>query len=780
MTEQDIPFECETEHYYAGAFIDGRYELTEYVGKGGMACVYKGIETGNPYPYAFKFLMPHYHNQDYLVQFFEKEAENMQKLAHPNIVRFYRFIHRPDYSYIVMDYIEGYTVSKIIRRVYEKKSHIPEGEVVRIMVQVARALDAIHREGYVHRDVKPGNVLISTQPGSTGRTYLTDLGITSSMDMPIMGAGTSSYMAPELFEGGAGDQRTDIYACGIMLFEMLARRRPFVLSKNVKRANSANDIQRQHKEAPIPNVTHFRPDLPSDINHVIHTALAKDPADRYQNVIDFAHDMHSALLDVIPEDLHDFNNITHQTGEVTRRTNTLIDDENNLDTGSPGTVPRPAAPPSRSQSFSPMTIGLVLLAVGLVVMLFLYQMAATESANATQIAEAQSTAIAQAANTRAAIALMATDTPTATIAPTESPVPTSTSTATPTNTVTPTETASPTETSTATHTPSSTATETATLTPSQTPTATHTPTLTPSYTPTETATLTPSQTPTATQTPSSTPTETPLPTATDVPDDALFETVTRTTLLTGSRATRDWQGIADEPLILTPLYDEGFWYLDTGNMINFGISAAISDPIIGAYGIAFGVEDTDTYWLIALSQATGELRQINSGEEIPVDEFMIETDAPYHLSLALLDKQLQLRIDDITIFRHEFTDAVAGGLALYIIPDETATITLDNLQITSPDNVSPDNLSDEINIPAQRWLWRRLQAFQTVTNSLDTRIDCPVFSTIYETLTTLDEDNSQLIAAFANDDNAAALLQDTEEAAANIFNLCQNISPDSE
>lgn len=298
--------QCESQHYDVGVTIDERYHLVEFIGSGGMACVYRAEEEGTPHEFALKFLKSEYHNLPYLITYFEDEASSMRDLAHPNIVRFYRFVNRDDYSYILMDYVNGFSLSDVITN---QSEFMPVDEVVRIMVQIARAIDAIHRENFVHRDIKPGNVLIDR---STGQAFLTDLGITSSINTRIEGAGTMAYMSPEQAETWIADQRSDIYAYGVMLYEMLTLKRPYVAPAGMTGELGEAEIIRQHKEAPIPKITDAREDLPKELNGIIAKALAKDPDDRYQTILDFASDVHQALLLSLPDDLLEFSDIQHR------------------------------------------------------------------------------------------------------------------------------------------------------------------------------------------------------------------------------------------------------------------------------------------------------------------------------------------------------------------------------------------------------------------------------------------------------------------------------------
>lgn len=300
---------CETQYYYVGATIDERYRLVDFIGVGGMACVYKAQESGSPHTYAVKFLKTEYHNQAYLIEYFRDEASSMRDLAHPNIVRFYRFVNKSDYSYIVMDYVDGFALSDIIKRMYKRGEEIPLDEVMRIMTQVARALDAIHREGYVHRDIKPSNVLIER---NTGQTFLTDLGITTASNTRMEGAGTLAYMPPEMMETWIADHRADVYSYGIMFFEMLAKQRPFRVESGLKGKDAEEDLKDKHKYAPIPNITDYRPDLPKELNQIMQKALAKKPDERYNNIIELTQEIHRVLKPKLSADMQEFSTITHR------------------------------------------------------------------------------------------------------------------------------------------------------------------------------------------------------------------------------------------------------------------------------------------------------------------------------------------------------------------------------------------------------------------------------------------------------------------------------------
>ena len=399
-----------------------------------MACVYRAQEIGTPHAYALKFLKAQFHNQPYLIQFFEQEASNMRDLAHPNIVRFYRFVNNDAYSYIIMDYIEGYALSDIIKRMYEQQRHIPLDEVVRVMTQVARALDAIHRDGFVHRDIKPSNVLIQK---SDGKTFLSDLGITTETNIEMMGAGTLAYMAPEQSSRGIADHRSDIYAYGIMFFEMLAKQRPFKAESGLRGTAAEQSLIQRHREANVPDITQIRPELPAELRSIMNKALAKSPEDRYDDILSFARAVHTVLRPMLSADLQDFASITHI---ATPRPNPVLSRSD-------------AEPVQRQRNQAGL---LVLVAFIMLLVLGVLLINNNGAINSESTPQTLVAAVAEGEQTASAEALLSAE------QTDEAAVEDLSST-----------------------TPSPTATETATITPSPTPTttATFTPTVTPSVTP---------------------------------------------------------------------------------------------------------------------------------------------------------------------------------------------------------------------------------------------------------------------------------------------------------
>ncbi|NWF68770.1 MAG: serine/threonine protein kinase [Chloroflexi bacterium] len=431
---------CETVYYYPGAVIDDRYVLQDFIGEGGMACVYRARELHAPNPYAIKFLKESFLQNRELFEHFKTEATNMKNLAHPNIVRFYDFVPHSDYTYIVMEYIEGFSLSTVLKKLRQREELLPLDEAVRIITQVARGIDKIHRANFIHRDIKPGNILIASKDGTA---YVADLGIMIDLHnekLLALAAGTRAYMPPEQQVGERVDQTADIYAFGILSFELFAGQRPFVADKNLPRDQAESDLIRQHVEAPVPRVSQLRTELPTALDDILAKALAKKPADRYQSVLDFARDVHIALASQLSAELQDFSEIRP-----------IKPSEKYSTTETP-----PVA--ANRRNWLPLIVALLLIGVGLVLLGGIASSSLNTRSTPTPTVSATVQVLAAASQSPTAVLTpSATRTPTATLTasvtytPTFTPSATSTSTAT--HTPTPTNTSSPTASSTAIITP---------------------------------------------------------------------------------------------------------------------------------------------------------------------------------------------------------------------------------------------------------------------------------------------------------------------------------------
>jgi hypothetical protein len=255
------------------------YRIVEEAGSGGMGVVYRAEETGlGGRPVALKLLPPALAGDPEFRARFLREMRVAAAIDHPNIVPIYRAGEDRGLLYLAMRYVHA----SDLRRVLEAEGRLEPGRALAILDQVARALDAAHAHGLVHRDVKPGNILLAPPvlDGDPEHVYLVDFGLarSDSDDRSIGGGGsflgTPRYAAPEQAAGRPVDGRTDGYALGCVLYECLTGRPPFP-------GGSGEAILLAHLEAAPPRVTTLRPDLPPAIDRVIARALAKSPEDRF-------------------------------------------------------------------------------------------------------------------------------------------------------------------------------------------------------------------------------------------------------------------------------------------------------------------------------------------------------------------------------------------------------------------------------------------------------------------------------------------------------------------
>lgn len=262
----------------------GQYQIKEQIAKGGMATVYLARQASMGRDVAIKVLPSNFTHDDTFLERFYLEVEVIAQLQHPHILPVYDFGEQDGMPYIVMAYLNGGTLGdKMARGV------IPLPEVGRIVNQIADALDFAHSKGIIHRDFKPGNVLMDEQ----GNAYLADFGLAkiAESDKNLTGMsviGTPTYMAPEQAQAGELTKSADIYALGITLYQMLTGSVPYD-------APSLSAILVAHIMQPIPDIRVSRPDLPDAVQHVIEQAMAKEVPDRYPTAGDLAHELLAAL-----------------------------------------------------------------------------------------------------------------------------------------------------------------------------------------------------------------------------------------------------------------------------------------------------------------------------------------------------------------------------------------------------------------------------------------------------------------------------------------------------
>ena len=263
----------------------GRYHILEQLGQGGMAVVYKAYDTRLESEVAVKVLrterlIPEYRERT--LKRFQIEAKKMAALQHPNIVGIKDFGEFENVPYLVMEYIPSGTLKE---RCGEP---MLATEAAGLLKPIADALSYAHSKGLIHRDIKPGNILIT----ETGDPMLTDFGIAKilvseeTLDLTVtgMGVGTPEYMAPEQAEGKSIDERADIYSLGVVLYELVTGHKPF-------EADTPMAVMLKQANDPLPLPSYFNPDLTKEAEHVLLKALAKDPKDRYSDMNAFSSAM---------------------------------------------------------------------------------------------------------------------------------------------------------------------------------------------------------------------------------------------------------------------------------------------------------------------------------------------------------------------------------------------------------------------------------------------------------------------------------------------------------
>ena len=267
----------------------GKYRLVARLGRGGMAEVYKAYQPGMDRYVSIKVLHSYMLDDPNFIARFEREALAIGRLRHPNIVQAFDFDRDGDISFMAMEFIDGPTLKDELeaRRTAGKPYSLQE--IARIFCALSSAIDYAHTHGMVHRDLKPANVMLNLQ----GQVVLTDFGITrivgaTSFTQTGALSGTPAYMSPEQGQGQHGDERSDIYSLGVMLYEMVTGVVPFD-------ADTPFAIIMKHISEPLPLPTRIAPHLPTSVERIILKAMSKNPADRFQQAGELARALCQAV-----------------------------------------------------------------------------------------------------------------------------------------------------------------------------------------------------------------------------------------------------------------------------------------------------------------------------------------------------------------------------------------------------------------------------------------------------------------------------------------------------
>jgi serine/threonine protein kinase len=262
----------------------GQFEILEEIGRGGMATVYRARQTSINRVVAVKILPRHLLHDPGFFERFEREVDVIAHLEHPHILPIYDYGEAEGIPYIAMRYLAGGSMAQLIRRTM---GAMPLEQLERPFVQVAQALDYAHQQGIIHRDLKPGNIMLD----ESGNAYLSDFGIARVLGSNLTGSGiigTPAYMSPEQANGLPLDARSDIYALGVVLFELITGREPY-------QAETPMALLLKHINEPLPPIKNIREDVPDAVERVIAKATAKDPNQRFSAAGDMARSFQESL-----------------------------------------------------------------------------------------------------------------------------------------------------------------------------------------------------------------------------------------------------------------------------------------------------------------------------------------------------------------------------------------------------------------------------------------------------------------------------------------------------
>lgn len=428
---------------WIGKKLNGRYEIQDLLGQGGMSSVYRANDPNLSRIVAIKLIHQHLSNDPNFVRRFEVEAASVAQLRHPNIIQVYDFASDDDTYFMVLEFVPGETLEEHLKRLEKEGRRMPIDEVIKYTANVCDALQYAHDRGLIHRDIKPANIMLSVQ----GEAILMDFGIAKIVggtQHTATGAvvGTALYMAPEIIMGEPADHRVDIYSLGVTLFEALAGKPPY-------QADSAMSLLMMHVNDPIPDVKELNPDVPQALIAVVEKALAKNKNDRFQSAGEFAKALRAIDLskpDEVPAQAGVQKTAIEEMPLANSMAGTLVEEPDSLprpqdarpvqrQTPPPQSPPpsRPAASarPAKSSGGStlfglslPVVIGGGVIGLFILVGMIFFALKGFGTAAAPTPTNTQPPTLAATATLEEVVA------PTATLAPTNTPEPTFTPTAT--------------------------------------------------------------------------------------------------------------------------------------------------------------------------------------------------------------------------------------------------------------------------------------------------------------------------------------------------------------
>ena len=342
-----------------GQKINDRYQIIRTIGEGGMANVYLAHDTILDRDVAVKILRGDLADDEKFVRRFQREAISASSLAHPNIVEMYDVGEDDGQYYIVMEYIDGKTLKNLVKR----RGSLTLSEVVDIMLQLTSAIACAHDSYIIHRDIKPQNVLIKED----GTIKITDFGIAMALNSNELTQtnsvmGSVHYLPPEQANGSGATIKSDIYSLGILMFELLTGKLPF-------KGDNAVEIAIKQMRDQIPSVCAINPEIPQSIENIILKACAKNPKNRYENVLE----MHEDIKNSLNEERKDEKRITYRYSENDLDETKVIPNLNKLPKQETvASKVEDELDPKKDKKMNKIILTLIIVAVSLVTLLSIF------------------------------------------------------------------------------------------------------------------------------------------------------------------------------------------------------------------------------------------------------------------------------------------------------------------------------------------------------------------------------------------------------------------------
>lgn len=335
---------------YVGKRLDGRYEVQEIIGVGGMSVVYKAYDNVDDRIVAVKILKDEFADDEEFVRRFKNESKAIAVLSHPNIVRVYDVSFGERIKYIVMEYVDGITLKEYI----QKQKIISWNDAVFFTTQILKALQHAHDKGIVHRDIKPQNIILLP----TGNIKVTDFGIArfsrkETKTLTDSAIGSVHYISPEQAKGEFTDERADIYSLGVVLYEMLAGKVPFD-------ADSAVSVALMQLQKEPQKLTEINPNIPIGIEQICNHAMQKNPQDRYQTATEMLFDLEEVIRN--PQATFDYTYFVDR--EPTKYV--IKEEKSNSDLSEPEYIDDEPEPKNKKKIFLAVVIGLIFLVAAVV------------------------------------------------------------------------------------------------------------------------------------------------------------------------------------------------------------------------------------------------------------------------------------------------------------------------------------------------------------------------------------------------------------------------------